>query len=86
MEVVDRYYATRRSPENVMGGVLGTTTGAVCSEIDLIDLNNEFQNLKKEKMSIDDYATAFTENMKLFPYLVPTELSKIEKHIGECSK
>ncbi|KAL7618843.1 hypothetical protein Lser_V15G00012 [Lactuca serriola] len=50
-----------------------------CSEIDLIDLNNEFQNLKKGKMSIDDYATAFTEKMKLFPYLVPTELSKIER-------
>ena len=30
-------------------------------------------------MSIDDYATAFTEKMKLFPYLVPTELSKIER-------
>ena len=50
-----------------------------CSEIDLIDLNNEFQNLKKGRMSIDDYAAAFTEKMKLFPYLVPTELSKIEK-------
>ena len=50
-----------------------------CSEIDLIDLNNEFQNLKKGKMSVDEYATAFTERMKLFPYLVPTELSKIDR-------
>ena len=30
-------------------------------------------------MSINDYATVFTEKMKLFPYLVPTELSKIER-------
>ncbi|XP_023763286.1 uncharacterized protein LOC111911773 [Lactuca sativa] len=50
-----------------------------CSKIDLIDLNNEFQNVKKRKMSIDDYATTFTEKMKLFPYLVPTELAKIER-------
>ena len=50
-----------------------------CSEIDLIDLNNEFQNMKKGKLSIDDYATTFTEKMKLFPYLVPSELSKIER-------
>ena len=35
--------------------------------------------MKKGKMSIDDYATTFTEKMKLFPYLVPTELSKIER-------
>lgn len=49
------------------------------SEIDLIDLNNEFQNLMKGRMSIDDYATAFTEKMNLFQYLVPTELAKIEK-------
>ena len=49
-----------------------------CSEIDLIDLNNELQNLKKGKISIDDYATAFTEKMKLFPYLVPNELAEIE--------
>ncbi|KAL7591377.1 uncharacterized protein LOC111880758 [Lactuca sativa] len=47
-----------------------------CSEIDMIDRNNEFQNLKKGKMSIDDHAAAFTKKMKLFPYLVPTELSK----------
>lgn len=50
-----------------------------CSEIDMIDLNNEFQNLKKGRMSIDDYAAVFMEKMKLFPYRVPTELSKIEK-------
>jgi len=30
-------------------------------------------------MSVDEYATAFTEKMKLFPYLVPTELSKIDR-------
>ena len=30
-------------------------------------------------MSIDDYAATFTEKMMLFPYLVRTELSKIEK-------
>ena len=30
-------------------------------------------------MSVDEYATAFTERMKLFPYLVPTELSKIDR-------
>ena len=50
-----------------------------CSEVDLIDLNNDFQNLKKGKMRVDDYATAFTEKMKLFLYLVPTKLSKIKR-------
>ncbi|XP_023763492.1 uncharacterized protein LOC111911959 [Lactuca sativa] len=50
-----------------------------CLEVDLIDLNNEFHNLKKRKMSVDDSDTASTERMKLFPYLVPTKLSKIEK-------
>ena len=38
-----------------------------CSEVDLIDLNYEFQNLKKWKMNVDVYVTAFTEKMKLFP-------------------
>ena len=30
-------------------------------------------------MSVDEYVTSFTEKMKLFPYLVPTELSKIDR-------
>ncbi|XP_023747418.1 uncharacterized protein LOC111895563 [Lactuca sativa] len=50
-----------------------------CSEVDLIDLNNEFQNLKKGNMSIDEYVTAFTAKMKLLPYLVPNKLFEIEK-------
>ena len=37
-----------------------------CSDVDLIDQNNEFQNPKKGKMSVDEYAIAFTEKMKLF--------------------
>lgn len=49
------------------------------SEIDLIELNNKFQNLKKGKISVDEYVTAFTDRMKLFPYLVPTKLSKIDR-------
>ena len=50
-----------------------------CSEQDLLEINNEFQNLKKGKLSITEYATSFTEKMKLIPYLVPTELSKVNK-------
>ena len=30
-------------------------------------------------MSVTEYAASFTEKMKLVPYLVPTELSKINK-------
>ena len=50
-----------------------------CSEQDLLEINNEFQNLKKGRMSIIEYAVSFTEKMKLVPYLVPTELSKVNK-------
>ena len=50
-----------------------------CSEQDLLEINNEFQNLKKGKMSVIEYAASFTEKMKLVPYLVPTELSKVNK-------
>ena len=41
----------------------------------MIDINNEFQNLKK--MNVDEYVTTFAENMKLLSYLVPTDLYKI---------
>ena len=30
-------------------------------------------------MSVSEYATSFTEKMKLVPYLVPNELSKVNK-------
>ena len=30
-------------------------------------------------MSVSEYATCFTEKMKMVPYLVPTELSKVNK-------
>ena len=30
-------------------------------------------------MSITEYAASFTEKMKIVPYLVPTELSKVNK-------
>lgn len=50
-----------------------------CSEQDLLEINNEFQNLKKGKMSVTEYATSFIEKMKLVPHLVPTELSKVNK-------
>ncbi|KAL7594215.1 hypothetical protein Lser_V15G28366 [Lactuca serriola] len=50
-----------------------------CSEHDLLEINNEFQNLKKGKLSVNEYAASFTEKMKLIPYLVPTELSKVNK-------
>lgn len=41
-------------------------------------MNKEFQNLKKAKLRVTEYNIAFIEKMKLFPYLVPTKLSKIE--------
>ena len=50
-----------------------------CSEQDLLEINNEFQNLKKGKLSVTKYATSFTEKMKLIPYLIPTELSNVNK-------
>ena len=30
-------------------------------------------------MSVSEYATSFIDKMKLVPYLVPTELSKVNK-------
>ena len=50
-----------------------------CSKIDLIDLNGEFQNQKKWKTSVDECTTVFTEKIKLFPYMVPTKLSNIDR-------
>ncbi|XP_023773078.1 uncharacterized protein LOC111921732 [Lactuca sativa] len=50
-----------------------------CSKTDLLEMNNEFQNLKKVKLSVTKYVIAFTKKMKLFPYLVPTELFNIER-------
>lgn len=50
-----------------------------CSERDLIEINNEFQNLKKGKMHFSEYVASFIKKMKLVPYLVPTELSQTSK-------
>ena len=44
-----------------------------------MEINNEFQNLKKRKMSVSEYPTTFTEKMKLVPNLVPTKPSKVDK-------
>ena len=35
--------------------------------------------MKKSKTSVNEYAATFMEKMKLVPYLVPTELSKVNK-------
>lgn len=51
----------------------------LCFEQDLMEINNEFQNLKKRNMSVSKYVAAFVEKMKLVPYLVLTELSKVNK-------
>lgn len=48
-----------------------------CSEQDLLEINNEFQNLKKGKMSSNEYAATFEEKMKLVPYLIPTKILKM---------
>lgn len=50
-----------------------------CSKQDLLEINNEFQNLKKGKMSAIEYAATFEEKMKLVPYLIPTKLLKMNK-------
>lgn len=49
------------------------------SERDLLEINNEFQNLKKEKKKASEYVASFTKKMNLVSYLVPSELSKIKK-------
>ena len=45
-------------------------------------INNEFQNQKNGKLSVNEYATIFTEKMKLVPHLILTELSKVDKFIN----
>ena len=42
-------------------------------------INNEFQNLKKGKLSVNEYSATFTEKKKLVPHLIPIELSKVDK-------
>lgn len=48
------------------------------SESDLLEISMEFQNLKKENMSVGEYVTIFPEKMELVPHLVPTKHSEIE--------
>ena len=50
-----------------------------CSERDLLEITNEFQNLKKEEMSVSKYTTTFLEKMELVPYLNLDGISKVEK-------
>lgn len=40
------------------------------SKRDLLEIENEFQNLKKGKMIVREYATTFFEKIKLVTYLV----------------
>lgn len=49
------------------------------SEQDLLEIKNEFQNLKKRRLNVNKYVAYFTEKMKFVRYLVPTELSKVNK-------
>ena len=55
-----------------------------CSEKDLLDINNIFQNLKKGRMSVTEYAARFMEKMKLVLYLFLTELSKVYGEDEAC--
>lgn len=50
-----------------------------CSEQELSVINTEFQNLRKRKLSLNEYAATFTEKMKLVAYLVPTVLFMVNK-------
>lgn len=51
------------------------------SEIDLLEVNSEFQNLKKGKTSVSEYDATFNQKIKLVPILVPTKLSKLNKFV-----
>lgn len=53
------------------------------SDIDLLEVNNQFHNLKKGKMSISEYVAAFIEKIKLVPNLVPNKLSKLNEFVIE---
>lgn len=48
-----------------------------CTEQDLLEINNEFQNLKKGKMSVSEYDATFTKKIKLVHSLVATKLSNV---------
>lgn len=50
-----------------------------CSEKDLMEITNEFQNLKKGEINVSQYATTLMEMMELVPYLTPTKQSKVER-------
>ncbi|XP_023742423.1 uncharacterized protein LOC111890546 [Lactuca sativa] len=49
------------------------------AESEVISLPYIAQNLKKGKTSVSEYVATFTKKMKLVPYLVPIELSKVNK-------
>lgn len=57
-----------------------------CSERDLLEITNEFQNLKKEEMSVSKYTTTFLEKMELVPYLNLDGISKVEKFANGLPK
>lgn len=50
-----------------------------CLKRHLLEINNEFQNLKKGNISIIKYATTFSNKVNLVSHLFPTKLSRMEK-------
>lgn len=44
-----------------------------------MEINNEFRYQKKGRLSVNEYAAVLTEKMNLVPYLVPIELSMVNK-------
>ena len=75
-EAVAWFYAKMRNKEDVLENFLKELKMQYYSKQDLLEINNEFQNLKKEKMSVSEYTIDFTEKIKLVPYLVPTKFLK----------
>lgn len=51
-------------------------------EKDLSEIIKEFHNLKKGKISVNEYHMAFSKKMKLVPYLIPIEHSKIKTFVN----
>lgn len=76
--MVGKFDSKMRGKEHVMGGFPCAVDKRILLEERTHEISNEFQNLKKWEMSVNQYTTIFTRKMELVPYMVPTELSNVK--------
>lgn len=65
-----------------MGGLSGATKNAILIREGASGDEQRISEPEEGKMNDNEYAASFTKKMKLVPYLVPNELSNINKFVS----